>query len=171
MNTEIKIIPLKGITINNKLNIMFGNTFNEIMSCLKLEHIDVANKSYFFDNNLCLEFDSENKLVFIEFSNSEIITLNMFGQNPFKLTDEELISFLYKHYNIYDNMPTDFSEIADYILKPQNISMYRSITPYSIMLSIEEAKNSGCYHEDMNRDYLKFRFFETIGIAAEGYFG
>lgn len=67
-------------------------------------------------------------------------------------------------------MPLDFSDITDYIIKPQNISMFRSITPYSIMSSIEEARNSGYYHEDMNRDYLKSRFFETIGIGCKNYY-
>lgn len=93
MNVNITIIPLKGITINNKFSIMFEHTFEEIISFIKFEYIKVANKYYFFDNNLCLEFDTQNKLVYFEFSNCNIITLNMFGQNPFKLTDEELISF------------------------------------------------------------------------------
>lgn len=170
MNVEITIMPLKGIAINNEFDIMFGRTFNEITSYIKHEHIKVANKCFFFDNNLCLEFDVENKLVFIEISNCKIITVDLYGQNPFKLTDEELIPFLYKRCDIHDDMPTEFSEITDYIIKPQNISMFRSITPYSIMSSIEEAKNSGYYHEDMNCDYLKSRFFDTIGIGSEDYF-
>ena len=168
MNTKITLKPRKGIVIDDTLEICFQQTFDDIMSYINLQCVCISNKCYLFDNNLCLEFDANNKLQYIEISNCDIFTLDIWGQNPFKLLDNELITFLNKHCGI--DIFLNYDKITDYIIKKQDISLYREISPYELLSSIEEAKINGDYNADMDLDYLMSRFFNTIGIGNNGYF-
>lgn len=167
---NITILPLKGITINNSSSIMFGQTLDEVALIFNYEHTHLSNKYYLFDNNLCLEFDVENKLIFIEVSNCNTITPYLFGQNPFSLPDDELIPFLHKHCNCYEVMPLNFNKITDYIIQSESLSLFRQTSPYKILESIEDAKSIGYYNRNMDFDYLRSRFFDTIGIGKKDYF-
>ncbi len=169
MVSHIEMIPLKGIVINKTLEIAFGQTVEACRMLMEQEGTRVQNKWYWFDNNLCLEF-KDNTLVFIQVSNCDEIDTEMFGSNPFAMTDEELIPFLCKNCGTQETGQADIGQSYDYIVESQQISLYRGITPYDISESIEEAKAEGFYDEEMEAEYVKSRFFETIGIGATDYF-
>lgn len=167
---NITILPLKGIIINNSSNIIFGQSLDEIEFVLNQKYTQVSNKYYLFDNNLCLEFDGDNKLVFIEISNCDIITPCLFGQNPFTLLDKELIPFLHRYCHISEDIPLNINKVTDYVIKSKSLSIYRQTCPYKMLASIEDAKSEGYYNPNMDFDYFSSYYFDAVGIGEKGYF-
>jgi hypothetical protein len=125
---------------------------------------------YYFDNALQISYNKEAKVEFIEFCVSNTIEVEIFGINPFKILADELVTLLKeKNGPVFNKREAPFS----YAFKTISVGIFRESSEGDILESIEECKKDGTYkaNEDwLLEDLEKFKYFQTIGIGAKGYY-
>jgi hypothetical protein len=92
---SVELKPLKGITIDNKIDINFGMEISEVKNIPDLKNIIASDMPDYYDVEL--SFNDENKLTAIYFEGSFCEEISIYGYIIERLEDElitELSSFL-----------------------------------------------------------------------------
>lgn len=172
--TNIDILPLDGIDIENLGKISLGQSQSDIEKLLGQPSSNSNPKRLFYnDYELRIDLDENGKIEFIEFFYGPFpdkTELSIYGINPFKIGADNLLEILTEK----NNGQIDDSE-ADYCFGALNISVgiWRDTTTKEIEESIVEMKESNQYEENkdwINEDLNKAKNFWTIGIGIKNYY-
>lgn len=167
---EIIFTPLKGINIDDNFNIKLGETKENVRLMLGLPEDEIDNQLYYFNSEIRIDFDKYNKVEFIECLCNDNIRPIIYDKEALNLKDNELISLLkYNNNNKIDNNESDFS----YYFYDISVGIYRDSSPSDIREMINEMKLDKTYEnnkDDMEVEYEKSKYFNTIGIGVKNYY-
>lgn len=163
---KLELLVHKGIKINGE-DIFFEMNINDI----KLDETVERSGStyYFFDNNL--QIGTENQLIYdITCCIDEDSTLRptFAGKSLYNLEADTMMELLSEE--LKEN-PVITENGHSYTWKRSDVSCWRQITPEEAQEELEESKEDGDYEEmkeDIEKDILRAKFFNTITIGIQG---
>ncbi len=176
MKKEFILKPLIGVEYQGKA-INFGEPIGYIEKILGKPcspSMDGKSRRYFYcENNIAFDFDSENRLEFIEFLAGKEGPLNphIYGEDAFELPADELVALLTTHNNgEIENNENGYS----YGFKNISVGLYRESTPLAIEESRQEMIVEGCSNEEIE-DYIAYErkrsdYWSCIGLGKKGYY-
>lgn len=131
----------------------------------------IRGRHYYFNNELAIDCDADNKVCFIEFLGGVDGKLKpvIYGVPAFDTEAEELVELLRRK----NSGPVD-SE-GDYSHSFLNISVgvYRPLTPENVLEMEEDMRKDGISTEgnlDLERDQRNAAHWSAIGLGATGYY-
>lgn len=113
-----------------------------------------------------LEFDTSDRLQYIEVTNNDNIECSIDGINPFSLTADELVNVLTRE----KDKEYDLDKVHGIDIPERRISLWRDSSPFKMKQSLAEAKMEGYYEEDMENELASSYFFDTISIYSDSYY-
>lgn len=173
---SVEIIPLEKITIND-IDISLGMDKAEVTKLLGVGEIVRENPRY-FDGELGIYYDSNNKVEFIEFYGGIDGNIKpvIYGVSAFETKARELVEIIEKHNSGNNYFDADIERFdGDHDIEFYNVSVgvYRDITPDDVASIKEDLLAEGVFDEN-DEDYLydleKSQYWTTIGIGVEGYY-
>lgn len=168
---KITLRPLEGITAGDK-EIDFGQTKNDIIDLLgNPDHVE-ENRLFYDKLDVRFDLDENGLLEFIECQgpypeNSEF---NIYGIDPFKLQDNELLDLLTNRNN---GETDDFEAPHCYSFLEISVGVWRASVPADIESTIAELKEEGTYEEAkemMDLDLEKSKYFWTVAVGKTDYY-
>ena len=173
---SVEIFPLEKITINDT-DISLGMDKAEVTKLLGKGDASGDSVRY-FESELGIYYDSNNKVEFIEFYGGIDGNIKpvIYGVSAFETKARDLVEIIEKHNsgnNYFDADIVDFD--SDYDSEFYNISvgLYRDITPDAVASMKEEMIAEGVFDEN-DEDYLndveRSKYWGTIGMGVEGYY-
>ena len=173
---SVEIVPLEKITIND-IDILLGLDKAEVTKLLGEGEASGESIRY-FESELGIYYDSDNKVEFIEFYSGIDGKLKptIYGVPVFQTKARDLVEIIEKHNsgNSYFDADIEWFD-GDYDIEFYNISvgLYRDITPDDVASMKAEMIAEGVFDEN-DEDYLydveKSQYWGTIGIGIEGYY-
>lgn len=163
---KLELLVHKGIKINGE-HILLGMNINDI----KLnEPMKKSRNSYYLYDN-CLQIGMENGLIYditCCIGEASMLRPIFAGKSLYNIEAEAVIELLSKE--LKEN-PV-ITEIGhSYTWKRADVSCWRQITPEEAQEVLEESKEDGDYEEmkeDIEKDILRAKVFDTITIGIEG---
>ncbi len=133
----------------------------------------VENRAYYFDSNLCIEYDPNSKVSFIEVSCGDpegMLIPTIYGEDVTKRDTGHIFQILSEK----NNGEIDDSENGySYLFYNLSVGVYREITPNDYTERVDEMKANGVPVEDnpdLNVDFWKATHWATIGIGISNYY-
>lgn len=132
----------------------------------------VDNRAYYFNSDVCVEYDDYEKVSFIEVScgNPEsTITPVIYGEDITKSDADHVLQILTEK----NQGEVDSENGYSYIFYNLSVCVYREITPDDYKELIEEMKSNGDPIEDnpdVKADFWKSTHWATIGIGVNDYY-
>ncbi|ALR29312.1 hypothetical protein ATE47_01630 [Chryseobacterium sp. IHB B 17019] len=168
---KITLRPLAGITIGEK-EINFGQTKHDVIGLLgNPDHVEESQ--IFYDNlNVRFDLDEDGLLEFIECQGPypENSIFDIYGVNPFKLKDNELVDLLTdKNSGEIDGFEAPYC----YSFLEISVGIWRASVPADIESIVAEMKNEGTYEESkglMDMDLEKTKYFWTVAVGKPDYY-
>lgn len=112
----------------------------------KPEHVHDSRHGYL--SGFMVDFDNQGKVEFIELANSKMFQATFNGKNLHNLTAAEAVDYVSQ----FDSYDRDDPEVGySYIFKKLQLSLWRGVMPE------DETDEDG-------------KYFETVGVAIDGYF-
>lgn len=168
---DIVITPLKSVSIGGS-EIRLGCTSNELKSALGEPESLHKNSTYYFGNELRIDFGADGRAEFIEFLGGTDGALQpmIYGVPAFKTGADELYALLAeKNGGEIDDSENGYSCAFLNI----SVGVYRESIPGNVEEMISEAERDGfpMSAEDIAAERKKAEFWATIGIGRTGYYG
>ena len=164
---NINLIPLEKIEIDGK-SVEFGMKKEQVIEVLGMG--EISNRHYFYDSELAIDYDENDRVEFIEFLGGIEGTLHpvIYGEPVFESNADELFDILKKHHNgEIDDSENGYS----YSFLEISVGIYRSSTPESVQQDIDEMKSEGSYDQDyVDEELYNANHWATIGIGIENYY-
>ena len=165
---EAIINPLEGITLENK-KILLGMSKAEVTQVLGAA--DICERYYYFDSELAIDFDDNDKVEFIEFLAGKEGSLRPFiyGVSAFECDADNLVEVLKTHNNgcIDDN-----EDGYSYGFKEISIGIYRESTPEGVQQDIDQMTADGEFDQEyIDEEREKANHWATIGLGIRDYYG
>ncbi len=168
MKTEIT--PLEKVTFDG-VSVPLGADMSAVEAAIGKGE-QVGNRFYYFDTNIAIDYDADNRVEFIEFLAGIDGKLHptIYGVPAFE-TDADALAELLRDKN--GDEIDDFEN--GYCLSFLNISvgLYREATPESVNEMIDEMKADGIPtdgNEDVAQELRKAHHWATIGIGVKEYY-
>lgn len=161
------LYPLSRAVIGD-ITVCLGADKNSIFNMLgKGESFD-KKRYFYFNSELAIDFDKENKVEFIEFLGGIDGELQpvIYGISAFEVNADDLMETLKK----YNNGAINDSENGySYGFLEISVGIYREFLPEEI---IESAKieNMSLDDEDVKKDLRKALHWATVGIGVNNYY-
>ena len=175
------INPLEGIVIEDNLSavtphaaqgieIKLGMSKDEVAGILGRAEGENGNRHFYFDSELAIDYDERNTVEFIEFLGGISGTLQpvIYGAAAFESDAGELFDILKSHNSgeIEDN-----EDGYSYCFKEISIGLYRTSTPESVQMDIEELKADGVVDQNyIDEELMKANHWATIGVGRADYY-
>lgn len=167
----IELVPLEKAVINGQV-IPFGMDRSSVEEILGIgEQVD--NRSYYFDCNLCIEYNQNMQVSFIEVSCGDpkgIVIPTIYGEDVTKCDAEHIFQILSeKNHGEIDDSENGYS----YAFYNLSVGVYREITPNDYSELEDEMKANGIPVEDnpdLQSDFWKATHWATIGIGVKNYY-
>lgn len=156
--------------------------FDGVSVCLGMERTTVenaigkgklvGNRYYYYDNELAIDYDKNDKVEFIEFLGGieGVLQPEIYGVSVFEANADELIELLKQK----NNGETDDTEQGySYSFFNISVGVYREIRPTDVLEMIEEMKADGIPtedNEDLAADMRRANHWATIGVGVAGYY-
>ena len=168
---DIVITPLKSVRIGGS-EIRLGCTPSELKAALGEPESLHKNSTYYFGNELRVDFGTDGRAEFIEFLGGTDGALQpiIYGVPAFKTSADELYKLLAeKNGGEIDDSENGYS----YAFLNISVGVYRESIPENVGEMIAEAEREGfpMSAEDIAAERKKAEFWATIGIGRAGYFG
>ncbi len=131
----------------------------------------VDNKAYYFDSNLCVEYDNKRvSLIEVSCGDPEsAIMATIYGEDVMKSGADRILQILTeKNHGEVEN-----ENGYSYTFYNLSVGVYREITPDDYKELIEEIKANGDPIEDnpdVEADFWKSTHWATIGIGVNSYY-
>lgn len=128
-------------------------------------------RHYYFDSELAIDFDEENKVEFIEFLagiDGELQPM-ICGIYAFKEDADRVVEVLSEmNSGELDDSEGDYS----YGFLEISVGIYRESIPQNVIEAIEEAKNEGepLDDEEIQEEMRRASHWDTIGIGVKNYY-
>lgn len=173
---QVRLYPLDRAEIGDK-TIYLGMDMHSVFDILgksEEHHTNYGSNNerhYFFDSELAIDFDEENKVEFIELLfgiDGELQPL-IYGINAFQEHADKVVDLLMKK---NDGEIDDSEEPYSYAFLEISVGIYRELIPQEIIESIEEAKNEGSPWDDeeIEEEMRRASHWDTIGIGIKDYY-
>ena len=167
---RIEIFPLDKVVFDG-VSVCLGMERTIVEDAMGIgQHI--GNRFYYYNNELAIDYNKNNKVEFIEFLGGVESSLQptIYGLSVFG-TDAEELKELLKQKNGGDINDTE----QGYCYSFENISVgvYREIRPSDVLEMIEEMKVDGIStedNEDVITDMYRASHWGTIGVGIRGYY-
>lgn len=166
----VEIIPLEKITIND-IDILLGMDKVEVIKLLGKGETSGESIRY-FESELGIYYDSNNKVEFIEFYGGieGKMKPTIYGVPVFQTKASELTAIIAEH----DSSGITYTENASELyFENISVGVYRDITPDAVSSMKAEMISEGVFDEN-DEDYLydveRSQYWSTIGIGVEGYY-
>lgn len=173
---KIEIYPLEKVVLED-ISIHLGDTQDDVEALLGVGEV-VRDGHRYFDGELGIYYDSDNKVEFIEFYSGIDGKLKptIYGVPVFQTKARDLVEIIEKHNsgNSYFDADIEWFD-GDYDIEFYNISVgiYRDMTPDAVSSMKAEMIAEGVFDEN-DEDYLydveRSQYWSTIGIGVEGYY-
>ena len=167
---SVEIFPLEKITIND-IDISLGMDKAEVIKLLGEGEASGESVRY-FESELGIYYDSDNKAEFIEFYSGIDGKLKptIYGVPVFQTKASELTAIITEH----DKSGITYAENASELeFKNLSVGVYRDVTPDSVASMKDEMIAEGVFDEK-DEDYLydleRSQYWATIGIGVEWYY-
>ena len=164
---KIQIIPLEKIVIDGK-DICLGMTRSEVITLLG--DGEFTHRHYYYNSELAIDYDEEDKVEFIEFLGGIDGKLQpiIYGKYAFKTLADDIIGILTKENG---NEIDDYENGCSYTFPNISVGIYRPTTPKGIEKDIEEMKSDGEYNAEYAEEVMrKASHWATIGIGVKDYY-
>lgn len=168
---NIEIIPLVGIRLDDIL-INLSTPREDIENLLGEPYGAWENSLFYFNNELRIDFDTNNKVEFIEFlaGIDGKMQPKIYGVYAFQTEADNLYNILSeKNHGGIDESENRYS----YGFLNISVGVFRSSIPDAVQKMIEEADEEG---EPMEADEIEYEmrkanYWSTIGIGIKNYYG
>lgn len=163
------IYPLDKVVIDDK-NIFLEMDKESVFHMLGQGESFDEKRYYFFDSELAIDFDSSDRVEFIEFLGGIEGKLQpMIWEVPVFESQANEVSELFTKKN--DGSIDDTENGYSYAYLNLEIGIYRESTLESIQADIEDMKKDGVEdHDYIEEQMRKANHWATIGIGKKGYY-
>lgn len=171
MTLLIELLPKQGMDLDGK-SIRFGQSRTEVEALLGVLESVQDKRCYFYNSELALDFDGDDRLEFIEFLGGadSVLRPKLYGQDAFSADADELLAQLIER----NGDDIDDSEAGySYALRELSIGLYREITPADVDEMVKEMSRidlTTMGHFNLENEIRRSRRWETIGIGKEHYY-
>lgn len=167
---NIEMFPLDKVVIDS-VPICLGMERTEVEAKLGEGETFDQKRFYYYKSELSINYDSENKVEFIEFLGGINGKLHpvIYGVSAFDTKAGELYEILKQK----NNGDIDDSEHGySYGFLNISVGVYRELIPDDIDDMIEDAEEEGeeLDEEDLEYERRKANYWATIGIGVAGYY-
>ncbi len=167
---NIELIPLERFIINGS-SIPLGASRTDVETLLGKGY-PLGNRRYYFENQMSLEYDTENALCFLEISNDIDGALRpTIDGIPVFETSADRFSDCLRQKNHGKSQVLENGHTV--IFSGLGIGLYRERTPHEVAEYIEDCKAHNIPvddNEDILEEKRKAEFFATIGMGIYGYY-
>lgn len=166
---KVKLLPLKGLDIEQLGEIRFGDLREDVINKLG-QPSEIEENTLYYDNlEISIDFDDNNKLEFFEIDgpNNLQIEVSLFNINPFTLPAKELIALLSEKNN---GKVDDVDKPLAYNFLGLEIGLWREVSEADVKKEIKEARENGDYEPWMDDELEKSKYFWIIGLGCKGYY-
>ncbi len=165
---NIELLPHKGVIIEDEF-IGFGTDIRNLNKKYKMK--TYGNMHYLFDSNLQIE-TADNMICMIDccVAYDSLIVPSINGHSLFRVETDQVIEMLNE---ILNETGVSTEQGYSYMWFGSDVSCWREMKVEDAEEMVREAKEDGTYEEmkvDIERDILRSRYFETIGIGKAGYY-
>lgn len=167
----IELFPLEKAVINGH-DISFGMDKSAVEEILGIGD-QADHKSYYFDSNLCIEYDLNAQVSFIEVSCGDpegMVMPVIYGEDVARSDAEHIFQIL----NEKNDGEIDDSENGySYTFYNLSVGVYRELTPNAYIELVDEMKANGvpvADNPDLQSDFWNAHHWATIGIGVSNYY-
>ena len=166
---RIEIIPLVGVKFDEQM-LALSATQQEVETLLgKPESVQEAFW-YYTNSELCVNFDEEGRVEFIEFLAGIDGTLQpeIYGVSAFQTEAKKLYRILRKE----NGRALEDDGGYGYSFLKLSIGVFRDTTPADVKEMIRDARKDGepMGEEEIEEEKRKANYWATIGIGIPGYY-
>lgn len=166
---KIEIYPLDRISIDGQ-PICLGMEQSCVEATIGKGQF-IRNRCYYFDNELAIDYDHNNKVEFIECLSGidGVLKPYIYGMSAFESSANDLLKLLQSHNNgMIDNTENGYS----YQFNDISVGVYREAVPEEVMKMIKEAEDFGdpMSDDDINYEMNKSNHWATIGFGIANYY-
>lgn len=166
---QVLLYPLEKVVIGDK-NICLEMDKSSVFNILGQGESFDEKRYYYFNSEMAIDFDTDDKVEFIEFLGGLDGELQpvIFGVSVFESQASEVSELLEKkNEGLIDNHENGYS----YAYLNLEIGIYREATLESVQEDIEEMKKDGVEDfEYIEEKKIKANHWATIGIGKKGYY-
>lgn len=169
MAVQVEVIPQVGVILEGN-TIRLGSTRADVEQTLGSGEAIRWNSLYYFDSELRVDFDEEDRVRFIELLGGPDGKLQpvVFGVEAFQADPEAVVELL-KERNGADFLDTEKG--YSYGFQKLSVGLYRESIPDNVPEMIEEAEADGRPLSEEDIEYEKRRtHWATIGVGVENYY-
>lgn len=166
----IDIIPLQHVLFDS-ISLRFGQSRGEVEALMGPGEA-VGHRYYYFDSQLALDYDAQDRLEFVEFLAGAEGTLRprIGGVSVFDHDADALTDLLAQQ----NGGPADDPETGHCLTFHRlSIGLYRDITPADVAEMIAEMQADGLptdHNPDLDADIRRARQWSTVGAGRSGYY-
>ena len=167
---KIELFPLEKAVVDGQIIALGADRLTVEKLLGAGEQVD--NRAYYFGSNLCVEYDENKRVSFIEVSCGDpesTIAVTIYGEDVMTSGADRILQILTEK-NCGEVENEDGYSYTFYNL---SVGLYREITPEDYKGLIEEMKANGDPVEgnpDVEADFWKSTHWATIGIGAKDYY-
>ncbi len=167
---KIEIHPLENVTIDS-ITVSLGEARTDVETSLGKGQV-IGNRCYYFDSEMAIDYDENDKVEFIEFLGGVGGSLHptLYGSSIFDANAEEVTALLIqKNAGEIDDTEHGYS----YAYKKISVGIYREARPEDVAEMIDEMKSLGIEiegNEDISAETIKANHWATVGIGIAGYY-
>ena len=167
---KIEIYPLEKIVIDG-VSVSLGMEQSAVEAAIGKGSL-TGERSYYYDNELAIDYDDDNRIEFIEFLGGADGSLRptIYGVSVYDTPADELTALLRQK---NDGEVDDSEEGYSYAFLNISVGVYREIRPEDVAEMIKEMKADGIPtdgNEDLAADIKRANHWTTIGIGVAGYY-
>ena len=167
---KIEIHPLENITIDS-ITVSLGEARTDVETSLGKGQM-IGNRCYYFDSEMAIDYDENNKVEFIEFLGGVGGSLRptLYGISIFDAHAYEVTALLSQK-NAGEINDTEHG--YSYAYKKISVGIYRETRPEDVAEMIEEMKSLGIEvegNEDVSVETTKANHWATVGFGIVGYY-
>ncbi len=166
---NIEIFPLEKVVIDG-ISIRLGMERKAVEAEIG-EGENVGDRYYWYNANMAIDYDDEDKVEFIEFLggiDGELHPL-IYGIPAFETPADELLEILEQK----DGEVEDCEDGYSYGFLNISVGVYRELIPSDVAEMIEEMKSDGIStenNEDLESENRRANHWATIGIGVSDYY-
>ena len=170
MKRNITVLPLHGVEFDGK-TVSFGQSREAVEPVLGPAQKEHRSRAYYCGGELAIDFDSADKVNFIEFlggAQGELVP-ELYGLPVFETDADQVLELL------KENGGEIVDEDGGYTVTVPTLSvgLYREITPADVEEMVRQMANMDVTHlghVDLAAEQRRAGRWETIGIGSENYY-
>ena len=167
---NVEIYPLEKVVIDG-VSVCLGMEQSAVEAAIGKGSL-TGERCYYYDNELAIDYDDDNRIEFIEFLSGVDGSLRpmIYGVSVYDTPADELTALLRQK---NDGEVDDSEEGYSYAFLNISVGVYREIRPQDVAEMIEEMKADGIPTDDnvdLAADIRRANHWATIGIGVAGYY-